>query len=504
MNRKHTKGWLKHGDFIIIDIILLQLCYVISYFLIHGISNPYASESFQELALLMTAGQLVVILFSSHYRSILGRGSIAELISIIIYSVEILTVTLIFLFAIKKSSEYSRLQVFVTLGSFVLLDFGAKQLNKVRVLRSLRRENNQRQLVLVTSRRYVEEAVKKLNESVTKNIHIKAVVLMDGFDARKELGKTGKTGRLPEDEKYVFRGIDSDCPVMPLSKDALEWISHEWVEGVFVLQPADQVFPQELMDGLIKMGITMYYSMTALDDARWPAVDIQKLGGYKVLTSSTKFISTGWLALKRIIDIFGGIVGCIFTLLLTIVIGPMIYFKDPGPIFFKQQRIGRNGKPFTIYKFRTMYQDAEERKAALMAQNKMQGLMFKMDDDPRIIGSEKKNKKGKPCGIGNFLRSSSLDEFPQFLNVLIGNMSLVGWRPCTLNEWKEYGLEHRSRAGMKPGINGMWQVSGRSEITDFDEVVRLDQEYIENWSFLLDIKILFKTVLVVAKGQGAE
>ena len=96
------------------------------------------------------------------------------------------------------------------------------------------------------------------------------------------------------------------------------------------------------------------------------------------------------------------------------------------------------------------------------------------------------------------------DEFPQFLNVLIGNMSLVGWRPCTLNEWKEYGLEHRSRAGMKPGITGMWQVSGRSEITDFDEVVRLDQEYIENWSFLLDIRIILKTIGVVVKGEGAE
>ena len=411
MNRKHTKGWMKHGDFIIIDIILLQLCYVLAYFLLHGISNPYANESFQELALLMSAGQLLVILFSSHYRSILGRGSISELISIIIYSVGILAVTLIFLFSIKKSSEYSRLQVFITLSSFVILDFVAKQLNKVRILRSLRKEKNQRQLVLVTSRKYVEEAVQKLNESITKNVHIKAVVLMDGFDARKELGKTGKTGRLPEDEKYTFRGIDRECPVMPLSQDALSWISHEWVEGVFILQPADQVFPQELMEGLIKMGITMYYSMTALDDDRWPGVDIQKLGGYKVLTSSTKFISTGWLVLKRIIDILGGLVGCLFTLLLTIFIGPMIYIKSPGPIFFRQERIGRNGKPFKIYKFRSMYMDAEERKAALMAQNKMQGLMFKMDDDPRIIGSEKKDKNGKPKGIGNFIRKTSLDGY---------------------------------------------------------------------------------------------
>ena len=434
MNRKHTKGWMKHGDFIIIDIILLQFCYVVAYWLIHGISNPYASEAFQELAIIMSVSQLLVILFSSHYRSILRRGSISELIAIIVYSVEILAITLIFLFSVKKSSDYSRLQVFVTLSCFIILDYVAKQLNKKRVLRTLKKANNQRQLVLVTSRKYVEEAVLKLNKSVTKNIHIKAVVLMDGFNAQTGLGKTGRTGRLPEDERVSFRGIEQDCPVMPLSKDALEWISHEWVDGVFMLQPADQVFPQELMEGLIKMGITMYYSMTALNDERWPAVDIQKLGGYKVLTSSTKFISTGLLVLKRIMDILGGLFGCLLTLLFTIIVGPMIYFKDPGPIFFKQERIGRNGKPFKMYKFRSMYKDSEERKAALMEHNKMQGLMFKMDDDPRIIGSEKKDKNGRPKGIGNFIRRTSIDELPQCFNVLIGNMSLVGWRPCTLNE----------------------------------------------------------------------
>ena len=505
MNRKHTKGWMKHGDFIILDILLLQACFVFTYWIFHGISSPYANDNFQYLAILMFMGQVVVILFSSHYRSIIRRKAIDEIIAIAIYSLEIMAVTLVFLFMVKRSSQFSRLQVFVTTGMFWLVDFCVKQLNKKRVLRALKRDSNQKRLVLVTSRKYVEEAIQKLDQNISKNIRIVAVVLMDFTDPLRELGKTGKTsGLYVETDQNVFLGLSQDCEIMPLSQDALEWISHEWVDGVFVLQPVDQAFPQALMDGLIKMGITMYYSMSALDDPRWPVTDIQKLGGYKVLTSSVKFISAGWLVLKRLVDIIGGFVGCVFTLLLTIIIGPMIYFKDPGPIFFKQERIGRNGKPFKIYKFRSMYMDAEERKAALMSQNKMQGLMFKMDDDPRIIGSEKKDKNGKPKGIGNFIRRTSIDEFPQFFNVLLGSMSLVGWRPCTKNEWEQYNLEHRSRAGMKPGITGMWQVSGRSEITDFDEVVRLDQEYIESWSLLLDIKILLKTVIVVVKGKGAE
>lgn len=190
-------------------------------------------------------------------------------------------------------------------------------------------------------------------------------------------------------------------------------------------------------------------------------------------------------------------------ILLIITIGPMIYIKSPGPIFFSQVRIGKNGKRFKIYKFRSMYMDAEARKAELMSQNKMDGFMFKMDYDPRIIGSEKKDKNGNPKGIGNFIRKTSLDEFPQFWNVLKGDMSLVGTRPPTVDEWEKYELHHRSRMSTKPGITGMWQVSGRSDITDFEEVVRLDTEYIEHWTIGLDIKILIKTVLAVVKHEGS-
>ena len=204
-------------------------------------------------------------------------------------------------------------------------------------------------------------------------------------------------------------------------------------------------------------------------------------------------------------DVLGGIIGCLFTFIITLFIGPLIYIKDPGPIFYTSQRVGKNGKVFKMYKFRSMYQDADQRKAELMSHNKMgDGMMFKMDDDPRIIGSEKKDKNGKPKGIGNFIRKTSLDEFPQFFNVLKGDMSLVGTRPPTLDEWEKYTPHHRKRMAIRPGITGMWQANGRSDITDFEEVVRLDTEYIDHWTNTMDVLILLKTIVGVIKHKGAE
>ena len=137
-----------------------------------------------------------------------------------------------------------------------------------------------------------------------------------------------------------------------------------------------------------------------------------------------------------------------------------------------------------------MYIDAEERKKELMAQNEMNGLMFKMKDDPRITK------------VGKFIRKTSIDELPQFINVLKGDMSLVGTRPPTVGEFKQYKGHHKRRLSMKPGFTVMWQAYGRNRVMDFDEVVKMDLEYIDNWSILLDIKILFKTVATVFTNHG--
>ena len=191
-------------------------------------------------------------------------------------------------------------------------------------------------------------------------------------------------------------------------------------------------------------------------------------------------------------------------MVICIFIGSTIYIASPGPIFFSQERVGKNGKKFKMYKFRSMYLDAEERKAELMKDNKLgDGKMFKIDFDPRVIGNKVMPDGSHKTGIGEFIRKTSLDEFPQFFNVLKGDMSIVGTRPPLISETNLYEYQQFARLAIKPGITGMWQVSGRSEITDFDEVVKLDKYYIENWNLGLDIEILLKTVLVVVCKKGA-
>ena len=233
-------------------------------------------------------------------------------------------------------------------------------------------------------------------------------------------------------------------------------------EALFSI-PTELALPDKMIKNFGIMGITIHIKLARVADDSSNQI-VEKLEGYTVLSTSINMVSAGQLIFKRTMDICGGLVGMLLTGIIFIFVAPIIYIKSPGPIFFKQVRIGKNGKKFNIYKFRSMYMDAEERKKELMAQNDIKdGMMFKMDNDPRIIK-----------GIGNFIRDYSLDEFPQFWNVLIGDMSLVGTRPPTVDEWEKYEMHHRSRLAFKPGLTGMWQVSGRSNITDFEEVVRLD------------------------------
>jgi exopolysaccharide biosynthesis polyprenyl glycosylphosphotransferase len=210
-----------------------------------------------------------------------------------------------------------------------------------------------------------------------------------------------------------------------------------------------------------------------------------------MLTFHSKAFEAHQLFLKRMLDIFGALVGLGITASLFPFIALAIRRDSPGPIFFAQERVGEQGRIFRLWKFRSMYLDAEERKKDLLDRNEMEGALFKIKDDPRITR------------VGRFLRRSSLDELPQFYNVLRGEMSLVGTRPPTPEEVSQYKNCQRRRISIQPGITGLWQVSGRNNINNFDEVVRLDLSYIDNWSLWMDTKILMRTLRIVFLGTGS-
>lgn len=240
-----------------------------------------------------------------------------------------------------------------------------------------------------------------------------------------------------------------------------------------------------------EIGITMRMLLDPFD-LKVAKTHVSAVGTIPMVTFHSVSLNEPQMLLKRLIDIIGALTGLFFAFFIGIFVAIAIKIESKGPVFYKQKRVGLRGREFYCYKFRSMYVDAEKMKKDLEKMNQVKGgLMFKIKDDPRVTK------------VGKFLRKTSLDELPQFYNVLKGDMSLVGTRPPTLDEVKRYENNHKRRISIKPGITGMWQINGRSEISDFDEVVKLDIEYIDQWSIWLDMKIILKTVLVVFQRKGA-
>ena len=301
------------------------------------------------------------------------------------------------------------------------------------------------------------------------------------------------TGIIVTDVDLVGQQV-MDIPIVANLNTMFQYAIREVVDEVFILVPEEpdkQI--QKLVQKFEEMGITVDLNINLYElDVESGTKYLNRVGKYPTITFAQREIPLHMVAMKRLLDIIGAIVGLLITAVVTIILGPLIKLESPGPLFFSQKRVGRNGRIFKIYKFRSMYADAEERKKELMEQNEMDGLMFKMTDDPRITK------------IGKFIRKTSLDELPQFWNVLKGDMSLVGTRPPTVDEFEQYEGYHKRRLSMTPGLTGVWQVSGRSDITDFEEIVSMDVEYIKNWSLKRDIEIILKTVQVVLHSDGAR
>ena len=286
---------------------------------------------------------------------------------------------------------------------------------------------------------------------------------------------------------------DTLTPVLGRMDDFDQIIYDYQIDEIIFALPRD--FSLDLRKYLSRcdlIGVAYKIVPAFFDPSNPKAMAVETLHNIPVLVSNKSAFNVSGLLYKRMLDILAGLVGTIIFLITYPFAALAIKLDSPGPVLFKQCRIGMHGRKFYIYKFRTMVADAEAQKAALLVNPKTAWPELKTGHDPRITR------------VGSFLRKTSLDEFPQFLNVLKGSMSLIGTRPPTPSEVKVYEDWHRKRISIKPGLTGLWQISGRKNVTDFAEVVKLDIAYIDGWKFRRDISILWKTALTVITGKGAK
>ena len=404
-------------------------------------------------------------------RNFIQRGYFVELITLVKYNVILIFVVSSFLFMMKQAEFFSRL----LFGFFFLLNMLLSMVFHSafkKLLREyLKSEHSKVEVLVVTEAGNASTILTSIRETLPVNYNISGVALLEEINHQENL-----------------EGI----PIVATRNNLMEVARQLPLDEVFLYATEQSsVEISEMIRDFESMGILCHYSLN-ITDLNTGESSIGKFGHYTVVTYSLNSIDYQRRMIKRLMDIFGGLIGSIITLIVTPFIALAIKLDSKGPVFFAQTRIGKNGRRFKIYKFRSMYQDAEERKKELLKKNEIDGLMFKIKHDPRITRT------------GRFLRKTSLDEFPQFFNVLKGDMSLVGTRPPTEDEFERYSLYYRRRLSMTPGLTGMWQVNGRSEIENFDEVVKLDLQYIDEWSLSVDIKILLRTVWVVFTGRGSE
>lgn len=482
-------NWMKHWDFILSDLICINLSLYLAFFCRYFLDtsaqsldiNMYLYRDYRLLALFASVMHFCIAFFMNYYSGVLRRGYFDEFKKVALHNLILFFAVMMYVFVLQMSDNYSRTVVIMSFVIDCILMYLMHVIIKVIILNRRDEKNRKTYTLLVSSKNLIDEALEELRDGSDQRYRFVGIsILEEDFD-REQVG-----------------GI----PVVSTGQDVFEYACKHVIDDVILCVSSTQTEENtEIINKFLIMGITVQLKL-----------DIILQGSYNILFShinkanvaiiSNNNVHIAQLFLKRLLDIFAGLIGCAVTAFLYIFVAPAIKIADPkGPVFFRQQRVGRNGRIFNIYKFRSMYSDAEERKAELMEQNKMRGLMFKLDADPRIIGS---GPDGTKKGLGHFLRVTSIDEFPNFWSILKGDMSLVGTRPPTIDEYRQYKLHHKSRLAAKPGLTGLWQVSGRSNVTDFEEIVKLDNEYIQNWNIGKDIKIILKTVWVVLTGRGSQ
>lgn len=458
----------------------------------------YATEYWTAYGAIVLFSHAIVTLCFSQHINLHKRSRPMELIAtfrncVITYGIISVTLALT-----KNQILESRYLYISSFFFFCLFSLIGRYLLKKSMIKHMPSSKLASMVGVITTVERGEKFIPALLEDWSKNI--KAVALVDtvyenGVYKKYEVANGDGVVSLKGEMKPITE--IAGVPVVANKSNLIGWIRTASLDEVYINLPITNINEiSDLIEELQDMGIKVSVNLVSLEKiaqkSKFSNIKCQVKADYPMAVFIPAEISDSDLILKRIVDIIGGLVGTIVSAPIILITAIPLLIESPGPLIFKQQRVGKNGRLFNIYKLRSMYVDAEERKQALMKENKMNGFMFKMDNDPRITK------------VGKVIRKLSIDELPQFWNVLKGDMSLVGTRPPTVDEFEKYESHHKRRLSLKPGITGLWQVSGRSDIKDFEDVVTLDCEYIDNWSVLLDIKILLKTVWVVITRKGAE
>ncbi len=392
---------------------------------------------------------------SDEFRKILNAGvSLTAAIAILAYTVKF---------------DLARGYVVLALPCAVVFDVAARFTLRKRLHRRRRNGRNMRRTVAVGHAGPVADLGALLRRD---SYHGLSVVAACVADAEQQ----GAVADIP-----ICGGLDGVASVVErFNADTVAVLACPEMDGTRL---------RELAWELEKTGTEMFVA-SALLDVAGPRTTIRPVAGLPLLHVDHAELAGGKQVIKGVFDKVMAVVGLFLLSPVFLGIALAIWLDDPGPVFFRQTRIGKDGQTFTVWKFRTMVVDAEARKAELLAKNEGAGALFKLRRDPRVTR------------VGASLRRFSLDELPQLFNVVLGDMSLVGPRPALPVEVAEYRHHMRRRLAVKPGITGLWQVHGRSDLP-WDEAERLDVRYVENWSLALDLQILWKTLSAVSRGSGA-
>lgn len=421
---------------------------------------------------IMVMSYLISTLFLTGTKHYLNYGFYKEVYNTVKIHFNMVVISLAYLFVKKVSSDYSRLNFAVYVLVDIVLMIALHRVMKYLVTKLFRNTTYCEKVLFITEKNMVQSAVRKIKKTNNWDFRIDGIAIMDAD---------------------MIGGMVDDIPVVGGRDDFLDVLQHGIYDSVII--KIDNRYKQnfeEYIRQMIDMGVTVHINIDDYELSVPAGVRLDKMGRLGVVTFKTYEYTFAQVVLKRAMDIVGSIFGMFFLGIAMLIFAPLIKIESKGPVLFRQIRIGKGGRRFEIYKFRSMIDGAEEKKAELYDINQMDGPITKFKDDPRITK------------VGKIMRKFSIDELPQFVNVLKGDMSLVGTRPPTEDEFLEYETVHRKRVSIKPGITGLWQVSGRNTVTDFDDIVMLDCEYIDNWSVGQDIKILLKTVWVVIFGRGAQ